>query len=75
MKTMLVAAAAMTLAVAANAAPAFADGPRASSSNSVTRVAAAQSGNRAVGSHYEWQYHYVGHHARLEGYWALVRDN
>jgi hypothetical protein len=24
-------------------------------------------------AHYEWQYHYVGHHARYEGYWALVR--
>jgi hypothetical protein len=22
---------------------------------------------------YEWQYHYVGHHPRYEGYWALVR--
>jgi len=23
--------------------------------------------------HYEWQYHYVGHHPRFEGHWALVR--
>jgi hypothetical protein len=22
---------------------------------------------------YAWQYHYVGHHLRYEGYWALVR--
>jgi hypothetical protein len=21
---------------------------------------------------YEWQYHYVGHHARYEGHWVLV---
>jgi hypothetical protein len=28
----------------------------------------------ATGSpHYEWQYHYVGHHARYEGHWVLVR--
>ena len=23
--------------------------------------------------HYEWQYHYVGHHPRFEGHWVLVR--
>ena len=23
--------------------------------------------------HYEWQYHYVGHHSRYEGHWVLVR--
>ena len=23
--------------------------------------------------HYEWQYHYVGRHARYEGRWVLVR--
>ena len=22
--------------------------------------------------HYEWQYHYVGHHPRLAGHWVLV---
>ena len=27
----------------------------------------------SVPPHYEWQYHYVGRHAQLEGYWALVR--
>ena len=72
MKTMMLAAAAM-LAVSATA---YAEGPRASSSGAITRVAEVQSPDRrAVGSHYEWQYHYVGHHARMEGHWALVRDN
>lgn len=23
--------------------------------------------------HWEWQYHYVGRHARYEGHWVLVR--
>jgi hypothetical protein len=23
--------------------------------------------------HYEWQYHYVGHHPHYEGGWVLVR--
>jgi len=23
--------------------------------------------------HYEWQYHYVGHHPRYEGGWVLVK--
>jgi len=22
--------------------------------------------------HYEWQYHYAGHHPHFEGHWVLV---
>jgi hypothetical protein len=74
MKTMLVAAAATSLALALASPFAMAEGPRASSSTAVAQSAEPQSPTEeAVPSHYEWQYHYVGRHARLEGYWALVR--
>lgn len=36
----------------------------------------AEAGAAAVlyqAPHYEWQYHYVGHRPRFEGYWVLVR--
>jgi len=59
MKTLLFAAAVAAIA-ALNVAPA----------------SAAQFGAPAVSSgnpHYEWQYHYVGRHARYEGYWAWVK--
>jgi hypothetical protein len=26
-----------------------------------------------AGPHYEWQYHYVGRHGRIEGHWVLAR--
>jgi hypothetical protein len=73
MKTMMFAAAA-TLAVALGAASASAEGPRASSGNAIFQTAEKQPVvARSAAPHYEWQYHYVGHHPRLEGYWALVR--
>ena len=34
---------------------------------------AARSQNATAAPHWEWQYHYVGRHARYEGYWVLVR--
>ena len=74
MKTIWLAAAAITLAVIANTASALADGPRASSYHTIVQATEKQPvGGPAAVPHYEWQYHYVGHHARLEGYWALVK--
>ena len=65
--------AAAALAVALTAASALAEGPRASSNNTITRPAAQQiSDGRSAAAHYEWQYHYVGHHPRYEGHWVLV---
>lgn len=73
MKTKMFAAA-TTVAVALNAASAFAEGPRASSSNAILQTAEKQSpAGRSAAPQYQWQYHYVGHHPRLEGFWALVR--
>jgi hypothetical protein len=37
----------------------------------ITETAAAPVSRPAL--HYEWQYHYVGHHPRFEGHWVLVR--
>jgi hypothetical protein len=74
MKTMLVAAAAAGLAVALASPFALAEGPRASSGTAI--VPSAEAASWTEGSappHYEWQYHYVGRHARFEGHWALVR--
>ena len=34
---------------------------------------AAPSQNAMATPHWEWQYHYVGRHARYEGHWVLVR--
>jgi hypothetical protein len=66
--------AAATLLGMALAAPAWADGPRPSSSNTISPDGQPlSSAQPAAAPHYQWQYHYVGRHARLEGYWALVR--
>ena len=63
MKRVFVAAAAAALGTAIYLPSAFAGDT--GSSAVTTEVAPAPS--------YEWQYHYVGHHPRYEGYWALVR--
>ena len=70
MKIKLAAAAIAMLAVAQSAS-ALADGPRASSYNSIPMPAEKQA-VEAQSPHYEWQYHYVGHHPRYEGHWVLV---
>ena len=60
MKKLLLTAAAVAFAAVANTAP----------------VSAAQYGTPAASTgtgHWEWQYHYVGHHPRYVGYWAWVR--
>jgi hypothetical protein len=37
-------------------------------------ASAAQYGPPATGTpHWEWQYHYVGHHAHYQGGWVLVK--
>jgi hypothetical protein len=73
MKTTWLAAAAIPLVLTTNVASALADGPRASSNHSVSQTTDKRAlGGHAVIPHYEWQYHYVGHHARLEGHWVLV---
>ena len=65
-------AAAAALAVTLSAAPALADGPRAGSSNTIVQSAAQPPYGQSAPAHYEWQYHYVGHHPRYEGHWVLV---
>ena len=65
MKSLLIAAAIATV-TAAGLSPALAEGPRASSSNFIAPTATTGT------PHYEWQYGYVGHHARYEGHWVLV---
>ena len=73
MKTLLRAAAAL-LGVALASPLALAEGLRASSSNIVWQHLEPQTATEpSAPPHYEWQYHYVGRHARFEGYWALVR--
>jgi len=60
MKTLIAAVGAFVLTAAVNLAPASAaryDAPAATTGT----------------PHYEWQYHYVGHHPRYEGGWVLVR--
>jgi hypothetical protein len=74
MMTMRVATVAAGLAVALSVASARAEGPKASSSTAIVQAADEQPTEaRQALPHYEWQYHYVGHHGRFEGYWALVR--
>jgi hypothetical protein len=37
-------------------------------------ASAAQYGPPSAGTpHWEWQYHYVGHHPRYQGGWVLVK--
>ena len=70
MKSVLIAAA--VAAFALQFPPALACEGNAAASAS---PAAAQSGGEAAASrasHLEWQYHYVGHHPRLEGHWVAV---
>jgi hypothetical protein len=59
MKTSLLAAAVIASAALFNLSPASA--------------ARYQAPNTAGTWHYEWQYHYVGHHPRYQGDWVLVR--
>jgi hypothetical protein len=73
MKTISTAAAAMSLAFALGMSAALAEGPRSSSGNTIARTSESHFVTDQLLPHYEWQYHYVGKHGRLEGYWVLVR--
>ena len=74
MNTRWVAAAAVVLAGGLSAGAALADGPRPSSSHAIAQSAARQAQiSETAMPRYEWQYHYVGHHPHLVGYWAVVR--
>ena len=67
MKSLLTAAAIVALTTAASLSPALAEGPRASSGNVIHETV------KTGTPHYEWQYGYVGRHARYQGHWVLVR--
>jgi hypothetical protein len=66
----LILAGALVLA-AANLAPAFALGPRASGGGFPPQ--ANSPAQASTTPHYEWQYGYIGHHPRYAGHWVLVR--
>ena len=58
MKTFFLAASTLALALALNLTPA----------------SAAQYGQPSTGTpHYEWQYHYTGHHPHYSAGWVLVK--
>ena len=77
MKPLLLAATAAVFTAAVNLTPASAADPRATAGNPQAairqNVAPAIADTAAVIPHYEWQYHYVGHHPRYVGHWVLVR--
>ena len=73
MKTRLAAVALTGLTFVSPWASALADGPRASSYHAISRPAEKQASGFSATAHYEWQYHYAGHHPRFEGHWALVQ--
>lgn len=67
---------AILVATVAGAAPALAEGPRASSSTGGWAAAPQQyptAAERTTPPEYQWQYHYVGRHARYREEWVRVR--
>ena len=72
MKTMMFAAAALTLAASVNPVSALAADPGAYSAKVMSQTAEKPSSNRSADPRYVWQYHY-GHHANYEGQWVLAR--
>jgi hypothetical protein len=73
MKTIMAAAAAASLALMLGAPMALAEGAKPSSTNTIAQTRDPRSATDQMSPRYEWQYHYVGRHARLEGYWVQVR--
>ena len=73
MKTALTTVAAMSLALVSGLSAALADGPRPNGGNTIVQTGELHSATDRLLPHYEWQYHYIGTHGRVEGYWALVR--
>jgi hypothetical protein len=72
MKTMMLAAAAMTLAVAVNSASALAEAPKSGSGYAMYQTVEMQPPNRSMSPRSQWQYHY-GRKARFEGQWVVAR--
>ncbi len=73
MRTMLAAGAFAITAMAAQSPSGFACDL---ASNAGMPRAGAQVSTQASAvqpAQYEWQYHYVGRHQRIEGYWAPVK--
>ena len=70
-----IAARALAFAVGVNLTPAAAQITAFDSNGGSTVQQAAYGAMQAAtgAPHWEWQYHYVGHHARYEGHWVLVR--
>jgi hypothetical protein len=73
MKTILAAAAAASLALVLGSPMALAEGARPSSTNTIAQAREPLSSTDQMPLRYEWRYHYVGRHARVEGYWIPVR--
>ena len=65
MKTLTLATAAVALTAAISLSSVSA------AQNQIVTGAAQNSATAAP--HYEWQYHYVGRHARYVGHWVLVQ--
>ena len=65
MKTLMFATAVMALTGAISLSPASAAQDQSVTPDALHRV--------TVAPHYEWQYHYVGRHARYVGHWVRVQ--
>jgi hypothetical protein len=74
MNRVLTAATAAALGVAVQLAPALACETNAAAGSAAVPLPAAAGGAMLATAtpHYEWQYHYVGRHGRIEGHWVLV---
>ena len=72
MKTMMLAAAMATLAIAANPAAVVAAEAGAGKGSAMAQTTERQSSDRSMNSRYVWQYHY-GRKAQFEGQWVLAR--
>ena len=75
MKTLCLATSALAVVVAANLAPASAQGPKPSGDNawpSISQRVDGGSANAVTTPHYEYQYGYA-HHGGWRGQWVLVR--
>jgi len=73
MKRLLLTIAAVAGAAAANLSPASAGEPQAPAATAWPAADGPDSRSETRTSHYEWQYHYAGRHARYEGHWVRVR--
>jgi hypothetical protein len=72
MKTMMLAAAALALAMGVNPASTLAADPGAGTGNATPQTADQRSTDRSADPRYEWHYYY-GKSGQVEGHWVLVR--